>query len=116
MKIRREVKDGVTIEYGHTLDEYDELYGLSYENGDLWDFAKEDLFDGTIEPQKSMVYWAIKDENGEERLYETELEESCDSKKESKKDLDEERLEEGTSNFGTGPDNFPLLVFYTIDE
>ena len=117
MKIRREtLENGAIVEHGHTFDEYEELYGLSYENGDLWDFSRKDLEDGSIEPQKDMVYWSIKDLDGEERLYETELKESCESKKESKEDLDEEKLEEGTSNFGTGPDNFPLLVFYTWEE
>ena len=114
MKIRREEKDGIIIEYGHTMDEYDELYGLSYENGDLWDFSKKELEDGSVEPQKGMVYWAIKDSDGEERLYETELEEAV-SKKPTSKELDEETLDEGTSNFPIRS-KFPLLVFYTYDE
>ena len=117
MEIKKKVINGATVEYGHTFDEYDELYGLSYDDGELWDFSKEDFTNGAIEPRKNMIYWSIKDENGNERFYETDIiEESCKVRKEDKEDLDEERLDEGTSNFGTGPDNFPLLVFYTIDE
>ena len=48
--------------------------------------------------------------NQQERKHELSKEHSRKHKNES---VD---LDEGTSNFGRGPDNFPLLVFYTIDE
>ena len=41
-------------------------YGALYDSGTLWNFPKEELEDGTVEPQENMTYWEI-----EGRLYET---------------------------------------------
>lgn len=49
-----------------SLKEYMKLYGEAYENGDLWDFSKEDVRSGAIELQEDEVYWLIKG-----RYYET---------------------------------------------
>lgn len=56
------------VEKGHIIEEYMCMFGESYENGDLWDFPIEELYDGSIKPQKDMIYWLIKD-----RAYETTL-------------------------------------------
>lgn len=53
----------LTLEIGHTLDEWQEKYGS---NEDNWDFPINELLDGTIEPDENITYWLI---NG--RLYET---------------------------------------------
>lgn len=63
---------GAIVEYGHTMEEYRRQYGNAYDNGDLWDYSREDLEDGSVEPEKNKVYWAIVNEDGEERLFETE--------------------------------------------
>lgn len=55
-----------TIIKGKTFTEYLELYGPDWYAGNLWDFPKSELEDGSIEPQKGMVYWEIED-----RLFET---------------------------------------------
>lgn len=52
----------LTLEIGHTLDEWQEKYGS---NEDNWDFPINELLDGTIEPDEDITYWFI---NG--RLYE----------------------------------------------
>lgn len=103
-----ETKCGCKIEDGHTVSEYMKKYGDEYENGELWDYSLEDFKNGAIEPQKGLVYWLVKDRDGELRVFETteeckECSEGCKS------------LKEGTSNFGWLR-NFPLLVFYTYDE
>jgi len=49
-----------------SLKEYMRLYGKAYENGDLWDFSKEDVRSGAIKLQEDEVYWLIKG-----RYYET---------------------------------------------
>lgn len=49
-----------------TLEEYMAIYGVDYDNGDLWDFAIEDFENGAVEPQEDLVYWEI-----DGRLYET---------------------------------------------
>lgn len=57
----------IVIEFGHTLEEYQEKFGQEYEQGNLWDFAVEEVFDGTIEAENlDNVYWLI-----DGRLYET---------------------------------------------
>ena len=56
------------VEEGHTLEEYMSIFGKDYENGNLWDFPIEELYDGSIEPQEHMIYWVI-----EGRAYETAL-------------------------------------------
>lgn len=48
-----------TIEYGHTMEEYNEKFGTEYSNGELWDFKKIELENGAVEPQEGMVYWEI---------------------------------------------------------
>lgn len=60
----------LTIEKGHTLTEYMQKYGKDYENGDLWDFSENDLTNGAIEPDTSMVYWEIT-LDGTTRYFET---------------------------------------------
>lgn len=59
-----------TIETGHTLEQYKELYQQEYENGELWDFSVKDMTSGAVEPQKDIVYWAIVVDN-ELRFFET---------------------------------------------
>ena len=56
-----------TIKTGATLEEYMSKHGEAHDNGELWDFPYQELFDGTIEPQDGMTYWLI-----DGRLYETE--------------------------------------------
>lgn len=57
----------IIIEFGHTLEEYQEKFGQEYEQGNLWDFAVEEVFNGTIEAENlDNVYWLI-----DGRLYET---------------------------------------------
>lgn len=53
-----------------------------------------------------------------EELRKDDLEGDCEVEECSKpkKVKEEVELDEGTSNFGRGPENFPLLVFYTYDE
>ena len=51
-----------------------------------------------------------------EELRKDDLEEEVEVTSKPTKKINEERLDEGTSNFGRGPENFPLLVFYTYDE
>ena len=61
----------IVIEFGHTLEEYQEKFGQEYEQGNLWDFAVEEVFNGTIEAENlDNVYWLI-----DGRLYETECQE-----------------------------------------
>ena len=61
------------IEFGHTLDEYMGLYGDQYNDGELWDFCLIDIWDKdkSVEANPNMRYWAIVDENGELRVFET---------------------------------------------
>lgn len=56
------------IETDHTMEEYMERFGEAYDNGELWDFQKEELFDGTIDYRWDIVYWEI-----DGRLYETDI-------------------------------------------
>lgn len=57
----------IVIEFEHTLEEYQEKFGQEYEQGNLWDFAVEEVFNGTIEAENlDNVYWLI-----DGRLYET---------------------------------------------
>jgi len=57
----------IVIEFGHTLEEYQEKFGQEYEQAELWDFSVEEVFNGTIEAENlANVYWLIGD-----RLYET---------------------------------------------
>lgn len=59
----------MTVETNHTLAEYIEKFGDAYDNGELWDFSKEELENGAVEPNKNIVYWEI-----DGRLYETTIE------------------------------------------
>ena len=109
--------NGAKVEDGHTLDEYKAKFGAYYDKGELWDFSEDDFLDGAIDIDPLMTYWKIVDEDGDTRYYETrEIEESA-----CRNCLDDEdkkagkTLTEGTSNFPTY-DNFPLCVFYTVDE
>ena len=55
------------IEVGHTLEEYQEKFGLQYEQAELWDISIEDAFNGAIDEEHlDGVYWLI-----DGRLYET---------------------------------------------
>ena len=100
---------GACVENNHTMKEYLDRFGDKYNDGMLWDFSEEDFEDGSIEINPNIVYWHIKDLDGEWRYFETDI--VCE-----KESLDEEKkLNEGTSNFAR-LDNFPLLVFYTLDE
>lgn len=108
-----ETSNGAKIESGHTIEEYREKFGKLYDDGELWDFSEEDLFDGSVEINPDIIYWKIE-VDGEPRYFET-----CEECVED--DLDKEdtksvaKLTEGTSNFPTRSD-FDLLVFYTFDE
>ena len=53
----------ITVEVGHSLEEWQERYG---NNDDAWDFPVEEISDGTITPDEDVVYWLINN-----RLYET---------------------------------------------
>lgn len=56
----------IVIEFGHTLEEYQEKFGQQYDSGELWDVSIEDTFNGAIDEENlNGVYWLI---NG--RLYE----------------------------------------------
>lgn len=96
------------FETGHKLSDWMRKYHEEYDNGELWDFSLEDFKSGAVEPQDGLVYWLIKEGDGELRAYETT--EFCEECSESCKSLNE-----GTSNFGWLR-IFPLLVFYTYDE
>ena len=98
---------GAHVEKGHNIKEYLEKFGDAYDDGMLWDYLKEDFEDGKVDTRKDIVYWYMEDLNGEWRYFETS---TLNEAKEEKK------LDEGTSNFGAGPEHFPLLVFYTYDE
>ena len=54
------------VEYGHSIGEYMDKYGALYDSGTLWNFSKEELENGAVEPQEDMTYWEI-----DGRLYET---------------------------------------------
>lgn len=54
------------VEYGHSIGEYLDKFGALSIAGVLWNFPKEELKDGTVEPQEGMTYWEI-----DGRLYET---------------------------------------------
>lgn len=86
-------EDKIHVEEGHTLDEYMDKFGDAYRDGDLWDFDPEELKDGSIEPREDIVYWAIKDEDGELRYYETDISPKEESLEE-KADLDKLAKEE----------------------
>lgn len=101
---------GAYVEKGHNMREYIEKFGDAYDNGELWDFSKEDFENGAIDVNPYIIYWYMQDLDGEWRYFETNLEPKKECVKEEKK------LDEGTSNFGAGPEHFPLLVFYTYDE
>lgn len=58
------------IEFNHTLEEYNALYGVDYENGDLWDFTIEDVVEEAIEGNPNLVYWGIVVDH-ELRIFET---------------------------------------------
>lgn len=96
------------FETGHKLSDWMRKYHEEYDNGELWDYSLEDFKSGAVEPQESLVYYLIKDADGELRAYETT--EFCEECSEGCKSL-----KEGTSNFGWLR-RFPLLVFYTYDE
>ena len=105
------LKEGVEkakVEDGHSYEEYMKKFGRAYNDGELWDFSEEDFKGGAIEVNPGITYWKIEVE-GEPRYFETSLEEALHHEKKS--------LDEGTSNFPTRfPHDFPLLVFYTIEE
>ena len=68
-EFRRAVGDFLThdnIEQGHTYEEYMEVYGVDYNNGDLWDFTQEDIENGAVEMDYDRIYWFI-----DGRYYET---------------------------------------------
>jgi len=101
-----DVVNGACVEFNHNIKEYMSKFGDAYDNGDLWDFSKEDFENGAIDPRDDITYWYMRDLNGDWRYFETNI--KCEK--------EEKKLDEGTSNFGRGPEHFPLLVFYTIDE
>lgn len=59
------------VETSHTLKEWNEHF--KKDDAILWNFPKEELLDGTVEPQPFMIYWLIGN-----RLYETTLAEPLD--------------------------------------
>lgn len=52
------------LELGHTKKEWK---SLKLDEGEFWSFPIEELLDGTIEPQKDILYWYVKG-----RVYETD--------------------------------------------
>lgn len=56
------------IEKGHTEEEYMNLFGYSYNKGELFDVSIEEIFDGSLEKNDDIVYWLIG-----EYVYETEI-------------------------------------------
>ena len=52
------------FEIEHTIKEWEKAINNDFEN--YWNFPIEELLDGSIEPNKDMIYWLI-----EGRLYET---------------------------------------------
>ena len=102
---KENIVNGAKIEYGHSLNDYFDKFGDAYDNGALWDFSKEDFENGAIEP-RNIVYWYMQDIDGDWRYFETDI---------ANESLKEDKLDEGTSNFGRLK-YFPLLVFYTVDE
>lgn len=46
---------------GHTEEEYFDKFGDKYDEGELWDFSREDIETGAIEPDDNMDYWLIDD-------------------------------------------------------
>lgn len=79
LKEELKVINGFECETGHTLDEYKKLFGDKYDKGELWDFSVKDVEDGAIEKREDVKYWLLKDESGEERVFEVEkeIEEAC---------------------------------------
>lgn len=55
----------ISIEEGHTLDEWKEIYG---DSESFWDFDPEEISDGTICGNPNIMYWEI-----DGRLYETDI-------------------------------------------
>ncbi len=56
----------IYVVHNKTLEEYMDIYGEAYNKGELWDFSREDMENGSVEPNLDMVYWEI-----DGRLYET---------------------------------------------
>ena len=50
----------IIIEFGHTLEEYQEKFGQEYEQAELWDISIEDAFNGAIDEENlNGIYWLI---------------------------------------------------------
>lgn len=62
------IMNDMTIEVGHTLDQYREVYGKKYDNGELKDFLSTDFI---TMPRKNIIYWSIV-VNNELRFFETD--------------------------------------------
>lgn len=62
--------ENMTVVKGKTFEEYMLKYGDLYEKGELWDFSKEDILSGAVEPREEVAYWLIED-----RYYEVPKEE-----------------------------------------
>lgn len=103
---KEDTVNGAKVEYGHNYREYMDKFGDAYDNGELWDFSKEDFEGDAIEP-RNITYWYMQDLEGDWRYFETNIANECIK--------EEKKLDEGTPNFGH-LDYFPLLVFYTMDE
>lgn len=58
----------MTIDVGHTLGQYREVYGEKYDNGELKDFSSTDFI---TMPRKNIIYWSIVVDN-ELRFFETD--------------------------------------------
>ena len=56
----------IYVVHNKTLEEYMDISGEAYNKGELCDFSREDMENGSVEPNLDMVYWEI-----EGRLYET---------------------------------------------
>lgn len=63
--------ENARIAYGHSIDEYYDIFGEAYQEGEYWDFSKEDFERGAIDVDPDKVYWYIKDKTGEWRYFET---------------------------------------------
>lgn len=102
---------GAKVETNHTYDEYRELFGSKYDDGELWDFSEDD-FNSAIDINPDIVYWKI-DVEGEPRYFETC--EICEDTDLCREDCEASKeLTEATSNFPTNG-KFELYAFYDED-
>jgi hypothetical protein len=77
--------DFSNIEEGHTREEYKKYFNDEYEDGTLWDFSIEELFDGSLEKNSHIIYWLIGN-----NAYETSIQNTKEDKEKWQKILTKE--------------------------